>query len=335
MVYDVHAHCIPTDAVAWVERHGREVGIEVESTDSGRLIVLDGRYRTAPLRIDLTDRAQRIETMDRTGIDVQILSSWIDLTGYQLDPAGGLRWSRALNEAIAAEAAATPGRFLALGSIPLQDPAGAAEELRRAMTELGMVGVEIATTVDGRALDIAGLDEFWAAAEELGAFVLLHPMAPLPGVDLGRYFMDNMVGRPAESTVAFAALLFSGVFERFPGLTLCVVHGGGFVPFQIGRMNQGYRQKPGLVGKHLSREPLDYVRRNVYVDTVLNEPASLRFLVDLLGAERILVGTDYPFEMGDLDPVAFVRSAGLTGADVEAILSGNAARIFSTGSNTV
>ena len=331
MVYDVHAHCIPADAIRWMERHGPEVGIEVGSTDSGKIVVLDGRYRTAPLRIDLTDRAARIETMDRTGVDVQILASWIDLTGYQLDPAGGICWSRALNEAIAAEAAQAPDRLLALGSVPLQDPSVAAEELHRAMSDLGMVGVEIATTVDGRALDLAGLDEVWAAAEELGAFVLLHPMAPLPGVDLARYFMDNIVGRPAESTVAFAGVLFSGVFERFPALTMCVVHGGGFVPFQIGRMTQGYRQKPGLVGKHLSREPIDYLRRNVYVDTVVNEPASLRFLVDLLGAERILVGTDYPFEMGDLDPVGFVRSAGLSEADVEAILSGNAARIFGTG----
>lgn len=328
MVYDVHAHCIPAEIVPWMEDHGSEVGIDVEVIDSGRMVVLDGRYRAGPLRLDLTDRAARIETMDRTGVDVQVLSSWIDLTAYQLDPAGGLRWSRALNEAIAAEAASAPDRLLALGSVPLQDPSAAAEELRRAIVNLGMVGVEIATTVDGRAPDLADLDEFWAAAEELGAFVLLHPMAPLPGVDLGRYFMDNIVGRPAESTVAFAGLLLSGVFERFPALTMCVVHGGGFVPFQIGRINQGYRQKPGLVGKHLTMEPLAYLRRNAYVDTVLNEPASLRFLVDLLGTERILVGTDYPFEMGDLDPVGFVRSAGLPEASVEAILRGNAIRIF-------
>lgn len=328
MIFDVHSHCIPAEAVTWMERHGPQVGIEVTPAGSGNAVVFAGRYRTAPLRVELTDPQLRIETMDRTGVDVQVLASWVDLTGYQLDPAQGLRWSRVLNEALAGEAARAPDRFLAIGSVPLQDPAAAAEELRRATTELGMVGVEIATTVDQGSLDLAGLDEFWAAAEELGSFVLLHPMAPLPGVDLDRYFMDNMIGRPAESTVAFAGLLFSGVFERFPGLTMCVVHGGGFVPFQIGRMDQGYRQKPGLVGKHLTMPPLEYLRRNVYVDTVLNQPAVLRFLVDLLGADRILVGTDYPFEMGDLDPVAFVRSAGLSQPDVDAILSGNATRIF-------
>ncbi len=328
MIYDVHAHCIPSELISWMERHGREVGIDTISTGDSIAVVFDGRYRTAPLRSDLTDTAMRIETMDRTGVDVQVLASWIDLTGYQLDPVAGMRWSKAVNESLAAEAAKDPGRFIAIGSVPLQDPGTAAEELRRISGELGMAGVEIATTVDQGPLDLAGLDEFWAAAEELGSFVLLHPMAPLPGTDLGRYFMDNIVGRPAESTVAFAGLLLSGVFERFPGLTMCVVHGGGFVPFQVGRINQGYRQKPGLVGKHLSMEPIEYLRRNVYVDTVLNEPASLRFLIDLLGADRVLVGSDYPFEMGDLDPVAFVRSAGLSEADVQSILTDNARRLF-------
>jgi aminocarboxymuconate-semialdehyde decarboxylase len=328
MIYDVHAHCIPANLLDWMERHGAEVGVDVQKADGKATVVFDGRYKTAPLRSDLTDPTIRLETMDRTGVDVQVLAGWIDLTGYQLEPSAGMRWSRAMNDIMAEEAASHPARFLALGSVPLQDPSAAAEELRRAVQDLGMVGIEIATTVDQTALDLAGLDEVWAAAEETAAFVLLHPMAPLPGVDLGRYFMDNMIGRPAESTVAFAGLLFSGVFERFPNLTMCVVHGGGFVPFQIGRMNQGARQKPGLVSKHLSMEPVDYLKRNIYVDTVLNEPAVLRFLVDLLGSERVLVGTDYPFEMGDLDPVWFVRNAGLREHEVTAILEGNATRLF-------
>jgi aminocarboxymuconate-semialdehyde decarboxylase len=328
MIYDVHAHCIPAELLSWMERHGSEVGIDVQTGDGKSAVVFNGSYRTAPLNSDLTDPTLRIETMDRTGVDVQVLASWIDLTGYQLDPAAGLRWSRALNEIMAGEAATNPDRFIALGTVPLQDPSAAAEEVRRAKQDLGMAGVEIATTVDNTALDLAGLDEFWAAAAEVGAFVLLHPMAPLPGLDLKRYLMDNMVGRPAESTVAFAAMLFSGVFEKNPDLTMCVVHGGGFVPFQIGRFNQGYRQRPDFIGKNLTTEPLDYLKRNVYVDTVLNEPASLRFLVDLLGADRIMLGSDYPFEMGDLDPVQFVRTAGLSEADIQAILTDNAARVF-------
>ena len=328
MIFDVHAHCIPKELVDWMERHGSEVGIDVDVVDGKTAVVFDSRYRTAPLRSDLTDPVLRLETMDQTGVDVQLLASWVDLTGYQLAADAGLRWARTANDIMAAEAGTAPDRFRALGTVPLQNPSGAAEEVRRAVEDLGMVGVEIATTVDENSLDQADLDEFWAAAAQVGAFILLHPMAPLPGVDLDRYFLDNMVGRPAESTIAFASMLFSGVFERHPDLTVCVVHGGGFAPFQVGRMNQGFRQKPGLAGRHLSMEPLEYLRRNVYVDTVLNEPAALRFLVDLMGSDRILVGTDYPFEMGDLDPVTFVRQAGLDDAAVDAILSGNGTRLF-------
>ncbi len=331
MIYDVHAHCIPSDLITWMERNGSEVGIDVAEAGGSVAVTFDGRYRTAPLRSDLTDPAVRLETMDRTGVDVQVLASWIDLTGYQLEPAAGMRWSRTLNEIMAAEAATDPDRFIAIGSVPLQDPAAAAEELRRITQELGMVGVEIATRVDDTALGDAGLDEFWAAAAELGSFVLLHPMDPIPAIDLKRFFMHNTIGRATETTIAFGSMLFSGVFDRHPGLTVCVVHGGGFVPFQIGRMNQAFRQKPALLGGNITMEPGEYLRRNVYVDTVLNEPAALRFLVDLVGAGRILTGTDYPFEVGDLDPVTFVRSAGLSEADQQAILTDNAARLFGRG----
>ncbi len=328
MIFDVHAHCIPSGLIDDMERHGADVGVSLDRTDGKAVVSFADTYRTAPLRSDLTDPEHRIETMDRTGIDVQVLASWIDLTGYQLETGAGLRWSRIVNERLAEEAATAPDRFLALGTVPLQDPAGAAEELGRAVDELGMVGVEIATSVDQTPFHQTDLDEFWSAAEELNAFILLHPMNPLPGVDLKPYFMDNMVGRPAESSLAFASLLFSGVFERHPGLTMCVVHGGGFVPFQIGRFDQGYHQKPGLAGANLSMPPLEYLKRNIYVDTVLNNAAALRFLVDLLGADRIMVGTDFPFEMGDLDPVTFVRNAGLDPESTEAILSGNASQLF-------
>jgi aminocarboxymuconate-semialdehyde decarboxylase len=149
-------------------------------------------------------------------------------------------------------------------------------------------------------------------------------MRPLQGIDLSRYFMENMIARPAESTIALAGLIFSGVFERFPNLKLCVVHGGGFAPYQIGRMDTGYRQKPGLAGKHISKPPSDYLRR-IYVDTVLHEPAALRYVVDLMGGDRVMLGTDYPFEMGSLDPVEFIESAEL-GPDATNAILGETAR---------
>lgn len=327
MIIDVHAHCIPQPFRTWLAEKGGDFGARIVETTRGAAVEIDGRVTTAPLRDDLTDFDLRLERLDAMGIDRQILAGWIDLTAYELSPEAGTAYSRVQNEALAAEAAKAPDRFSAIGTAPLQDPASAVGELEHAMTSLGMVGVEIATTVDGLFIDQVGLDDFWAAAVDLGAFVLLHPMRPLEGVDLGRYFMENVIGRPAESTIALAGIIFSGVLERHPGLKLCVVHGGGFAPFQIGRMNSGYEQKPALTATHITKSPSDYLRE-IYVDTVLHDHAALRFVVDQVGPDRVMLGTDYPFEMGSHDPVGFIRGSGLDATTQNGILGDTAAALI-------
>lgn len=323
MVYDVHAHCIPPDFRAWIESTGDIHGFEVLGDDPGRRVRFNGGFTTAPLRDILGDMSTRIRAMDRMGVDVQMLSGWIDLTGYDLEPTKGSAYARAQNDSLAEHANLHPERFRCLATLPLQDASAAADELGRAMGELGMAGAQIATTVGSDWLDQRSLEEVWEAAAELGAFIFLHPMAPLTGVSLDRYFMSNIVGRPAETTIALAGLIFSGVFDRHPDLVMCVAHGGGFAPFQVGRMNRGYRSKPELTAKNMSRLPGDYLSR-LYVDTVVHDPGVLRFLIDSLGADHILVGTDYPFEMGDDDPVGLVESvADIEPQEKEAILAGN------------
>lgn len=327
MIIDVHAHCIPADFRTWLDHNGDPLGISLVDTDRGQAVRIDDRVTTQPLRDDLTDHQRRVSELDRMGIDRQVLSGWIDLTAYELDAVSGATYSRVQNEYLAAEAAQSPDRFVAIGTVPLQDPTGAVTELDHAMRQLDMKGVEIATTVDGRFLDEAGIDDFWAAAQDLGAFIVLHPMRPLEGIDLGRYFMENMIARPAESTIALAGLIFSGVFERFPRLNVCVVHGGGFAPYQIGRLDSGYEQKPNLTGKHITKPPSDYLRE-IYVDTVVHDSRALRYVVDVLGSDRVLMGTDYPFEMGSLEPVEFVRSAELDTPTTDAILGITAAGLL-------
>jgi aminocarboxymuconate-semialdehyde decarboxylase len=325
MSIDIHAHCVPAEAVDIIRRDGAEIGVEVD--DDGTATVA-GRPLPMALLPALVDRDARLAAMDRSGVDVQVLSPWIDFTAYRLDPDRGARWSRLFNEALAAEVASHPDRFLAIGTVPLQSPQAAATELRYAVEQLGMVGVEIGSRVGDVYLANADLDPFWEEAARLRCLVVLHPLDPLPGIDLGSHFLHNIVGRPAESTIAIAGLLLGGLLERHPQLTLCVVHGGGFLPYQIGRMQRGWEARPEIVAADLATAPTD-VLRSLYFDTVLHHPAAIRSLVDLVGVDRVVLGTDYPFEMGDLDPIATIAAVpGLSEADNLAIVSGNMERLL-------
>lgn len=321
MIIDVHAHAIPPAFADYLVRKGASVGVRTSEAVGGGTRIVYGDRVTAPLRADLGDLDARIAWMDSAGIDVQVLAGWIDLTGYEIDAAHAIDYSRAHNDSLAEHAADHPDRFRMIGTVPLQAPDAAAAELERMMDD-GFAGIEIATSVRGAALDTVGLDALWEVAEATGAFILLHPMTPLGGVDLGRYFMENSIGRPAESSITLGGLILSGVFERFAGLKFCSVHGGGFTPFQIGRLDKSFHEKPGLVAKHISRPPSEYLRQ-LFVDTVVHDPAVLRFVIDMLGFDHVLLGTDYPFEMGDLDPLSTMRAVpGITTAEFDAICGG-------------
>lgn len=331
MVIDVHAHCIPETFRVWLGRNGSRVGAEVVAVANGSAVQFRDGPRTGPQYTwqSMSDMNSRVAAMDRMGIDVQILSGWVDLAGYEVATGNSLEYARAHNETLA-ETTASSDRFQALGTVPMQDPPSAVRALEYAMDELGMPGIQLATRVRDRYLDqVGGLDEFWEAAAARRAFLVLHPVRPLEGVDLGRYFLDNSVGRPAESSIALAGLILSGVFERHPDLTVCVVHGGGFIPFQIGRLDQSFHQLPAVAGSNITRAPSSYLD-SVFVDTIVHDDAALRFLVDRLGPGRVLLGTDYPFPMGDQDPVSFVESVvGAATPAAHAILSATAADLLS------
>lgn len=329
MTFDVHAHCVPPEMLDLLRVDGPSLDVEVVANERGEeLILLAGRLTVGPLPAELGDTGARLAAMDAAGVRVQLLSHRTELSAYALRGDAGPRYSRAFNRVMADEAARHPDRFLALGTAPLQDPAAAADELRFAVQDLGMAGVEIASTVDGVPLDQAGLDPFWDTANQLRCFVLLHPNAPLPGVDLRSYFLENLFGRPAESTLAVARLLFSGVLERYPDLVLCLVHGGGFLPYQLGRFQKGYQVVPRLTAANLSRPPVELARR-LYYDSLLHVPEAVAFLVDLVGAEHVVVGSDYPYEMHERQPVVVIRAVpGLTEEQRALILRGNVERIL-------
>lgn len=328
MTIDVHAHCVPVGVIETLVAESGRYGIEVAEQDGRYAALIAGRVQTRPIFPALLDLPRRLAAMDAARVEVQVLSSWIDLTAYALDAEAGARYARMFNEALAATVATAPHRFRALATVPLQSPVRAADELRHAVGTLGLAGVEIATTVDGIDLDDQGLEPFWAAAEELRALVLVHPYASLAGRGVSRYNLSNTVGNPAESTVAVGHLIFGGVLERHPGLQLCVVHGGGFAPYQLGRWDHAFRHDERGAATHLTRPPSHWLRQ-LHFDTVLHSAAALRYLLDVVGLDRVVLGSDYPFRMGDPEPVKTVEAVpGLDEADRGKVLRGNLAAVL-------
>lgn len=328
MTIDVHAHCVPTGVLETLQAEGGSYGIEIVEQEGKRRAVIAGRVDAGPLLPTFFDIDKRLAAMDAQGVEVQLLSTWIDMSAYALDEQVGTRYSQMFNEALAATVAEHPDRFSGLCTVPLQAPEAAAVELQRAVGELGMVGAEIATTVDGRDLDDPELEPFWRAAEELQALILIHPYASLAGRGVSRYFLGNLVGNPAESTIAVAHLIFGGVLEKHPDLKLCLVHGGGFAPYQAGRWDRGFRANARGAAVNLTRPPSEQLRK-LYFDTVLHSSESLRFLIDFVGAEQVVLGSDYPFEMGEPTPLATIDGvAGLTEQERSLIVRGNIERLL-------
>lgn len=328
MSIDVHAHCVPAAVVETLRAEGGRYGIEIVRQDGRDAALIAGHVQTRPILPTLFDLPRRLAVMDATGVAIQVLASWIDLTAYALDGAAGGRYARMFNEAMAMTVAEAPDRLRALATVPLQSPKQAAAELRHAVTVLGLAGVEIATTVDGIELDDPSLEPFWSAAEELRCLVLVHPCASLAGRNVSRYGLNNLVGNPAESTIALGHLIFGGVFERHPDLRMVLVHGGGFAPYQIGRWDRAFSTGARGAAEHLTRLPSEWLR-GLYFDTVLHSPESLRHLIDVVGVEHVVLGSDYPFVMGEPEPVAAVRAvAGLDDRDRDLVLQGNLAALL-------
>lgn len=330
MNYDVHNHHVPQETIEMLRREGSSFDIEVLENERGQTVMMVGGTTGAgPLPVALSDLDARIATMDAAGVDVHIVSYRTDLTAYFIDPAVGARYARSLNRCMADEVSRYPSRLIGLGTVPLQSPADAAEELVFAVQELGLAGVEIGTNVNGIYFDQAELDPFWEAAEALRCLVLLHPShPPLAGVDLSRYFIHNMVGRPAESTVAIAHMMFSGVFDRYPGLQVCMVHGGGCLPYLLGRFEKGFKVAPHVTATEMTRLP-DDIARHLYYDSLVHTPEALRFLIGRVGETQVLMGSDFPYPMHDADPIGTIDAIpSLTEGERSLILEGNAQLIL-------
>lgn len=321
---DVHAHIIEPETIRRLQKETPAAGFKLEPIDDEFARFEFGGSGMTPFPRGGFDLERRLADMDANGFDMQVLSVCTPTTLYGLEPHLCLAVSQIQNEQIAARVRAMPERFLGIATVPMQAPKLAADELRRAMTKLGLRGMEIGSKVDGRNLDDPALEPVWATAAELGAFILVHPLnaAGVPG--LQDYYLKNLIGNPFDTTVAAASLVFGGVLERHPTLQFCMVHGGGFAPYQAARWIHGWevRQEPRVQLKSSPQASLD---RLLY-DTVLHDPRPLAFLADLVGPARVLLGSDYPFDMGQYD-IDIVRALSVSPSDKEGILCGNAVRL--------
>jgi aminocarboxymuconate-semialdehyde decarboxylase len=324
MSTDLHAHVIVPDITRdaapsedWRPRVYREDGAQV--------VELGGRPIRSALA-EFVDADRIIEAQEAAGIERTVLSPWVPLLFYEVEPEEGLRRCRIQNDALAALVRARPERVAALGGVPLQEPELAASELERLMTRGELVGVEVAASVRGAYLGDDRFDRFWAAAERTGALVFVHPTTR--GFDvpaLGDYYLWNSVGNPFETTIAAAHLVMAGVFERHPRLRMVLAHGGGALLALRGRLRHAHTFQPQARAR-LAESPEESIRRFCF-DTVTHDTELLRALIAFAGPERVLLGSDYPFDMGDPAAVGTVRGLDLPPEAEAAILAGNAERL--------
>jgi aminocarboxymuconate-semialdehyde decarboxylase len=327
---DCHTHILGEEAMRRLGKESARVAPVMDKRgDPACKLIIDGAVAQDPFPREMWDTEQRLRDMDRNGVDIQVLAPTVFTFFYQHEPALGLACAALQNEEIAAEIARHPGRFLGIGGVPLQAPELAAQELERAMTRLGLRGAMIGTHVRGRNLDDPALEPFWATAEKLGAFIFIHPHGGAGAERLGSYYLKNLVGLPFETTIAGASLVFGGVLERYPDLRICLSHGGGFLPYQAGRFRHGFEVRPEAK-VNLEGSPEASIAR-LHYDTILHAKPTLEFLIASAGADHVLLGSDYPFDMGNMDCVARVEALAIPPGDRDLILGGYADRLLGTG----
>lgn len=326
MIVDIHAHVVPQALVEQVRAGMWADGLALQESDGQVMLQVEGRSRGS-IEPGLLDVERRLAAMDVAGIDVQILSSWVGAILHRASADLAIGWARAFNDALADLIAQHRGRFLGLGQVALQAPASAVDELRRIMHNPGFVGVEITTRIGDQDLDAPEFDLFWQAASQMRCLVLLHPDRALSGRLTSKYSMSNTIGNPVETTIAAMSLISGGVLDRHAGLTVCLVHGGGTLPYQLGRIGHAHHVNPGSVGS-MSAPPSAYLRR-FHFDTVTHSPEVLAFLRGLVGADRLVLGSDHPFVMGVADPVGELDK-GLTWSapDRARVVGGNVERLL-------
>jgi aminocarboxymuconate-semialdehyde decarboxylase len=323
VIIDTHAHFTPEAMLKALQgAAGKFPNIELLAKDNNYRLAFAGNAPTRPVAPKLRETAERLAWMDKGGIDAQVCGGWLDSFGYELPAEEGANWSRFVNEHLMTGASATK-RLAPLATVPLQNGKLAAKVLEEAMSA-GFVGAMIGTQPKGSSgtLDDPDLDPFWEAASSLKAVIYLHPMFGCGDTRLDDYDMINAVGRGVDTTTAIARMLFSGHFLKYPDMTFVLSHGGGALPYMLGRLERNRDIHPGEYA-----DPAAGFAK-LYFDSVLFSWQSLRFLTKVVGPEKVMLGSDYPFPIGDPDPCKVVRAAKLTDSEQKLVLGDTAQKIF-------
>lgn len=326
LTVDIHCHCQIYPVSETMRAEAERVGMAALAFGDPLTKEVNEK-QLVNIRPKMQSLDERIADMDRMGIDVQAISVPPYQFYYWADPEIGRQAARDLNNALAETVAKQPDRLVALGTLPLQDTDMAVAELERCIKELGMRGVEISTRVNKDELSAPRLRPFFQKVEELDCLIFIHPEGFSQPDRLREHYFINLIGHPIESSLAIGQLVFGGVLDTYPGLKICIAHGGGYVPAYAGRMDHGYHARPDCRA-NLSEPPSTFIRK-LYFDTMVFEPDQLSFLIEKYGADHILLGTDYPYDMGEDNPLDLISRAGGLSRDQHAAVCGlNAAKLL-------
>lgn len=320
---DTHTHVLDDDTIKLLQKEIPRLGLKMTPFDGDNAVCEVAGVAYRPFPRGGHDIERRLADMDAAEVDMHVLSGAPQTWLYNQEASLGVTASAIQNDGISRLVKLQPDRFTGIATLPMQAPEEAAAELRRAMRTLGLHGAMIGSNVDGKNLDDPSFEPLWAAAAELDAFLMIHP-GNVAGADrLRSYYLNNLVGNPLDTTIAAACLIFGGVLERYPTLKPVMVHGGGFIPYQGGRWVHGWQVRPEPK-VHLNHSPEKYLDRFLY-DTILHSKTSLQFLIASVGADRVFLGSDYPYDMGMMDCVRHVRSLDISAHARDTVLGEHAA----------
>jgi aminocarboxymuconate-semialdehyde decarboxylase len=327
---DIHHHYFPRELIDEVKQHGNALGVEYIQPKDGRGSPLSLKFPGGNrLNLDrrLAEVDKRLEIMSQGNIEIATVEVQTSAVGYELDGSRGESWSNLYNEAIMNLVKSHPDRFAGIATVPLQDPPRAGRVLEHAVRDLKMSGVTIASNVVGKYYDNKDFDPFWAKAQELDVLMIMHPEWIAGDEKMGGFGLRTVCGNPADTTLSVGYMIYSGVFDRFPNLKLALLHGGGFFPYHLGRFDNNFARSLERRPLPATQPPSKYLK-NLYFDNLVYRIETVEYLKRMVGAEHVMVGTDYPYDLGDWMAAEKIQQMTCTDAERTAMLHGNARQLL-------